>query len=66
MRVFHEVASLTVGGWLRGDLPVTERLNHRTNVADGSAKVANSESRLGFCGGEALAAGKVVNDSTLL
>jgi len=64
--VFHEVTGLTVGGGLRGDFPVTEGLHHRTNVADGSAKVTNSEARLGFCGGEALTAGKVVDDTTLL
>ena len=64
--VLHEVAGATTGGLLADDLPVTERLDLRTNVADGGSEVTNAESALGLVAGESLAAGEVVDDTTLL
>ena len=66
MGVLHEVAGATTGGLLADDLPVTERLDLRTNVADGGSEVTNAKSALGLVAGESLAAGEVVDDTTLL
>jgi len=66
MNIIHEVAGHASRGRLAGDLPVTERLDLRPNVADGGAEVTDTESCLRLVGGETLAAGKVVHDTTLL
>ena len=66
MGVFHEVTSRSVGGFLRGDLPVTVSLNHRANVADRGTKVRNAEPGTSLCGRESLAAREVVDDAALL
>ena len=64
--VLHEVAGATADGGLTDDLPVTERLDLRTDVADGGSEVANAESAACLGGGKTLAAGEVVDDTTLL
>ena len=66
MGVLHEVAGATVGAGLGNDLPVTEGLDLRLDVADGGTKVTDSESALCFSRGEALAVGEVVHDLTTL
>ena len=66
MGILHEVTGHTSRSFLRGDFPVTVGFNLRLDVADRSAKVADSESGLRLVGSEALAAGKVVDDPTLL
>jgi hypothetical protein len=66
MGVLHEVTGHTSRSFLRGDFPVTVGFNLRLDVADRSAKVTDSESGLRLVGSEALAAGKVVDDPTLL
>ena len=64
--VLHEVTSVTVGGGLGNDLPVTECLDLRLDVADGGSEVTDTESALSLVRGESLAAGEVVDDTTLL
>jgi len=64
--ILHEVTGHTSSGGLASDFPVTERLDLRTNVADGGSEITNAESALGFVRGETLAAGEVVDDTALL
>jgi len=66
MGILHEVTGHARSGGLAGDFPVTERLNLRTNVADGGSEVTDTEAALGFVRGESLAAGEVVDDTALL
>jgi len=64
--VLHRVADATVSTRLGRDLPVSEALNLRLDVADGGPKVTDTESALGFPRGEALTVGEIVHDLTTL
>ena len=66
MGVLHEVAGATVGAGLGNDLPVTEGLDLRLDVADSGTKVTDSKSALCFSRGETLAVGEIVHDLTTL
>lgn len=65
MSVTHEVAS-SAAVLDRLNLPVTERLNLLTNVAHGSAKVANSVLVESLTGINTPTASKMIDDLTLL
>tara|TARA_Y100001973_G_scaffold95174_1_gene148211 strand:- start:5910 stop:6254 length:345 start_codon:yes stop_codon:yes gene_type:complete len=64
--VFHEVTGLATGSFLGDDFPVTVDFYEITDAGHHGTHVCDTVLCLGFVGGEAVAVGKSVDDTTLL
>ena len=68
--VHHEVTSLTRLSFFGNDFPVSERFDHRLDIANGSTKVCNTKLGAGFISSDTLVltttAVEVIDQTTLL